>query len=991
MQLKNKLVLFIKAIKKLRSPKSIITAGLIYKEYGMIGLKKAILNKATGNSILSISKYSIKDDNNFGNRILKKQQSEINQEIFNNDIKQWKIHPLISVVMPIYNPPIKWLKIAIESLQNQIYTNWELCAVDDGSTNLDGVHLLEKFAKLDNRIRLYKSDLNGGISKASNKSIELANGEYIALLDQDDEIPRDAFYWFVKTINNNPKADFIYSDECKIPENDSKEGFDFLFKADWSPYLLINNMFIGHLVMYKTELLRKYGGFDSNFDFGQDYELAVRMGDCANCIVHIPRILYFWRALPTSTACGGKSFSNKINMAVPCEWLRRNGIFSNIKKNMHYNYPIILGDCKKVSIIEAPKSFDDFKNVLEKIIENTNYKNYEIVVVAEEELLLKIKKEYPYISNIFFIKSEKNIAFLEKLNIGAEKSSGEILIFMTDNCIPLNKEWLDRMVDTLILPKVGAVSPAILDNNLLVKWAGSAICFDNNYFNIMGSPYQGQSFYDNYQRYLLSPQVSKECLSLSRDCIAISKDLFFKVDKFDIENTTVYSFNEDISFKIQDLGMNCCYTSNAQCMNIKDNSEDILQGNSKYLYLLNKWAKYYNYDPFFSDMMLSQLICDDRERTLKFYLINEENAFSEKRKMIVFSHELSRTGAPIVILDAVKELISDGWYVMVVSPFDGELREEYNKLGVSVIIDFRLAWTRGEKEERSSFNINWYMDKLIKEFDCLLIGTLMGHNLIARYQRYNIPILWWIHEGSYSLEFIHKVLPKNLNKNVHVFCGGKYVQDMLNRYHIFYKNNILLYGVEDIKEKYKKQNINNKNIKFLIAGTIDERKGQDIVIKAIEKLPREILKNLEFIFVGKPSFGNVYDKLKKKAAKYENIKIMKQVSREKLFELYNEIDCLLCASRDDPMPVVATEAMMLYKPCLCSTGTGTSRYIVDNKNGFIFKNENVEDLVNKIEYIVENRTSLNKIGLESRKIYETNFSEEIFKLSLKKILRDING
>ncbi|WP_455631183.1 glycosyltransferase family 4 protein [Megamonas sp.] len=450
------------------------------------------------------------------------------------------------------------------------------------------------------------------------------------------------------------------------------------------------------------------------------------------------------------------------------------------------------------------------------------------------------------------------------------------------------------------------------------------------------------------------------------------------------------SFNEDISFKIQENKLKCAYTSNSQCICVDNFIEHNNIKKDEYLYVLNKWSKYYNYDPFFSTMMLKQMVCNENADLLKFYLLSNLD-FKNKKRILVFSHELSRTGGSIVVLDAVKELISNGYYVLVVSPFDGDLRNEYKILSVSVIIDHRLAWTRGEKEEKSLFKINWYMDNFVREFDFLFVGTLMGHNLIARYQNYNIPTIWWVHEGSYSLDFIHKVLPQNLNKNIHVLCGGKYVQDMLKKYNIHYESTILLYGVKDIISNYKYKPNYHEKVRFLIAGTIDKRKGQDIVIKAIKNLPKEILSETEFIFIGARSFGNVYDMLMQEKNNYKNIKVLKTVSRTELFKLYNEIDCLLCASRDDPMPVVATEAMMLSKPCLCSTATGTSRYIVDKENGFIFENENVAQLVDKIIYIVKNKSVLKEVGLKSRKIYEENFSIDKFGLSLKNIMRNIKS
>lgn len=987
MRWKQKINCIIKAIRGIKSYKAIITAKRVYKIYGFSGFKRAVANKAMRRPLLEgvVSLNQRKLDNDLGNSILIEQQKEFKEEEIKQNIVVFNNKPLISVIMPMYSPPLKWLEVAIKSLQGQYYTNWELCIVDDCSTDdNNGIRLVETYMKIDKRIRLVKAEINGGISKASNISLGIASGQYVALLDQDDVLPPDAFFWFIKEINQKPEADFLYSDECKISDDEKTGGFDFLFKPDWAPCLMINNMFVGHLVMYKTSLLREHGGFNAAFDFGQDYELAVRMGDLANCIVHIPRILYFWRALPTSTAAGGKTFSNKINMAVPYQWLRKKHINSVIKKNGHYNYPLVLGMISKISLIVAPRNFSSFKDVLTKVIDDTNYKNYEIVVVADKYLLEKINKEYPYIGNLKTVSINENVSLTSKFNFGAKSSLGEIFVFINDTAVPLNRDWLDRLTDAVFLPKVGAASPAVLNETHLIKYAGSSLYFSNT-MSFVGTPYANQPFYGNCERYLTSPLVSKECVTLSRDCIAVKKEIFDAVNGFDEKNTAVLQFNEDFSFKLRETGLTCFYTANSQISCLSDFPIDSTK--NELLYCLLHWGKYYTYDPYFSELMKFQLQQKKGGSEVQFFAKNIRDINENQKKILVFSHELSRTGAPVVILDAVKEMISDGYYVVVVSPFDGDLRTEYEDIGVPVIIDYRVAWGRCEFESRACFEIDWYLDVFIKSFDLLFIGTLMGHNLIARYQNYNIPTMWWIHEGSYTLDIVSKFLPKKLNEKVKVFCGGKYVQDMLAKYKIEYKNQELLYGVKDCdKELYCREKTHEK-IRFLIAGTIDERKGQDIVFGALGKLDKNILEKTEFIFVGGKSFGKVYDKIIKIKDKYLNVKIMDSISRDELFKLYNEIDCLLCASRDDPMPVVATEAMMFSKICLCSTGTGTSRYITDGENGFVFENENEAHLAKKITYIVEHKNAIQVVGESGRFVYEQNFSTNKFRARLKDILK----
>lgn len=983
MKVIQKIKVVLQILKNSNKYKIIHTSVKISKLYGINGLIKAIFNKMNGRELLYDIVSNAKNSNRYCMYVLLKQQRELTNKKINNTTEYFPYEPLISVIMPIYEPKLDYLKEAIESLQKQYYVNWELCAVDDGSKCKDGIDIVKEYMLEDKRIHLFESKINQGISSASNIAINIANGEYIALLDQDDELSPDAFYWVVKAINDNKQADFLYSDECKFSNRTSKKYFDFLFKPNWDPNLLINNMFIGHLAVYKTQLIKDNSGFNSKFDFGQDYELAVRIGDIAENIVHIPRILYFWRAVPSSTACGGKPFSNKINKAVPQFWLKSKGLNCVIKKNGDYNYPIILAKHSKVSIIINTIELKEILASIDAIVENTEYIDYELIVISNKFVQKAIKEKLPYIGNVKYIFTNAG-SFLKNLNSAADEATGEILVFLKANCFPVNKTWLIRLVDSLFLPNIGAVSPATLDSKKCIQYAGSSIYFRNNY-SFIGTPYWKQNFYGRHEYYLLNPLVSKECASLSRDCIVVKKNIFESIGGFDCINTSKYCFNEDFSFRLREGHLHCFYNANSQVMNIEDGEvKNSDEKTYEYLYCILKWAKYYMQDPYYTQMMKNQLesVNSENEEVFINESINYKNVL-KKKKILVVSHELTRTGAPIVVLDAVKEMINAGYFVTVISPFDGELRLEYESIHVPVIIDRRLAWGRCAGESIALFSDDWCMDKLIKEYDLILINTLMGHNLITRYQKYGIPIIWWIHEGSCTLDIVAKYLPKKLFSNVHILFGGEYTQKMLNKYVVNYKGTELLYGVPDYSLKYMSSKKCNDKVKFLIVGTVDKRKAQDLAIKAIKKLGHDILRKTEFIFIGDKNSDSVYREITKFAIKYKNVKIIvDKITRNELFEFYSNADCLLCPSRDDPMPVVMVEAMVFSKPCLCSTGTGTAQYITDGENGFIFENNNAKMLAEKITYLVNNRDKLSEIGKNGRLIYKKYFSMDVFHKNL---------
>lgn len=214
----------------------------------------------------------------------------------------WHQTPLISIVMPVYNPPLTLLKEAIESIQTQIYPYWELCIADDASPDAGVWQLLQSIADQDSRIKIVRLKVNGHISKASNSALEWAQGEFVALMDHDDLLPPDALYWVAEAVNRHPSAQVIYSDEDKLDARGQR--FGAYFKPDWNYTLFLGHNLISHLGVYRTSLMREVGGFRPGLEGSQDYDLALRCIErvAPSDIVHIPRVLYHWRAIEGSTA-----------------------------------------------------------------------------------------------------------------------------------------------------------------------------------------------------------------------------------------------------------------------------------------------------------------------------------------------------------------------------------------------------------------------------------------------------------------------------------------------------------------------------------------------------------------------------------------------------------------------------------------------------------------------------------------------------------------
>lgn len=235
--------------------------------------------------------------------------------------------PLISVLMPVYNPHPEWLQAAIDSVQQQLYPYWQLCIADDCSTDPQVRKVLERAQAADPRVEVVFRQENGHISRSSNSALELVRGEWVALLDHDDLLPLEALVWVVRTLLEQPQAQLIYSDEDKIDEKGLR--LEPYFKPDWNPALIEGQNLFSHLGVFRTHLIRKVGGFRVGLEGSQDYDLLLRCLDEAgdDAVVHIPRVLYHWRMHRQSTASGNAAKPYVVAAAERAlsEYLQRRG------------------------------------------------------------------------------------------------------------------------------------------------------------------------------------------------------------------------------------------------------------------------------------------------------------------------------------------------------------------------------------------------------------------------------------------------------------------------------------------------------------------------------------------------------------------------------------------------------------------------------------------------------------------------------------------
>lgn len=447
---------------------------------------------------------------------------------YDSDIK-------FSIVMPVYNVEIKWLEKAIESVKRQNYVNWEICMADDCSTK-EGVREYLKSVESD-KIKVAYLEKNQGISGASNAAAALATGDYIVLMDNDDAITYDALYEFLRKIKETD-ADIVYSDQNIIDESDN--GREPLHKPDWSPDLFLSQMYIGHLLGFKKSLFDLVGGFRTEFNGSQDYDLVLRMIEHTDKIEHVSKVLYGWRDLPSSTATnpGSKPYAQTAGLNAIQSHLDR--IYGEGKAtaletedlfvyDVRYHYDVM----PKVSVIIPTKDHVDLlKQDIDSIEELTTYKDYEIIVLdnnSEKEESFKyfeeVQKQY---SNVTVHKAAFEFNWSKLNNYGMTLAKGDVYVFMNNDMKLITPDWLERLAEKAMRDDVGIVGGLLLYEDDTIQHAGVVVGIqgwaDHIYKGMKpvhyGSPY-------------VSPMVTRNVTACTGALMAISKKVIERIGGFD--------------------------------------------------------------------------------------------------------------------------------------------------------------------------------------------------------------------------------------------------------------------------------------------------------------------------------------------------------------------------------------------------------------------------------------------------------------------------
>jgi glycosyltransferase involved in cell wall biosynthesis/GT2 family glycosyltransferase len=481
-------------------------------------------------------------------------------------VRALRHQPLISILLPVYNPDLKLLDEAITSVRDQIYPKWQLCIADDASSTAGAREFLEEAASGDDRINVIFRATNGHISACSNSALSLAKGEWCALLDQDDLLAPQALVSVAAEIAQHENAALIYSDEDKIDLEGMRSNP--FFKTDWDPEFFLGQNYFNHLGLYRSALLREIGGFREGYEGSQDYDVALRCWERVqpDQIRHIPQILYHWRTAPGSLAerADAKPYAKEAARRALADHLLRSEIN---------------GDA-----VPCPENIESHR-----VTYHVSDEAWPLVSV-----LVDSRSCFNQVGKESRLREATDYPFLEinAWNSGADSARGEILAFVDGVIEPLYAGWLKELVSQVLRPGIGVIGARIWNSDDNLEHGGFVLGVGGSTAAAFRGVPRGHAGYFN--RLFLQ----RGCSAVSRRCMVVRKDVFDKVGGFDANDINDVLADAEFCLRVQRCGFKVLWTPYADVRS--SSSVDLRSSLPELVALQQRWADRLLHDPFYS-------------------------------------------------------------------------------------------------------------------------------------------------------------------------------------------------------------------------------------------------------------------------------------------------------------------------------------------------------------------------------------------------------
>jgi GT2 family glycosyltransferase len=519
--------------------------------------------------------------------------------------------PQLSVLVPVYNTPEPWLRRCIQSVLDQLYPDWELCLVDDASPQPQVAKILAEYAARDRRVRVMRHATNGGIAAATQTALEMAGGEFVALLDHDDELSDHALYMIAEALNESPDLAMIYSDEDKIDTRGTR--FDPWFKTDWNPDLMLSQNVVVHLAAYRRSTLIEAGGFRTGFEGSQDYDTALRVAGRIELsrIKHLPFILYHWRAIEGSVALatGEKTYPYEAAVRAIADHLRRTGRDAMVSREPHAGYyrvkwPLPTEPPRVTLVVPTRDRADLLRIAIESILAKTDYANFDLLVIDNASTAPDATAYLADLAtrkNVRVLRYDAPYSFAALNNWAVRQTDSPLIAFVNNDVEITSPGWLAELVSHALRPDVGAVGAKLYYPNGTIQHAGIVVGIGG----LAGHPHVGLP--RGELGYFGRAAVTQNFSAVTAACMVVRRDVFADVGGFDEQNFAVAFNDVDLCLRLRRAGYSIVWTPYAELIHHESASLGSAQGGDRAEQferecrnLRARWAGTMLHDPFYN-------------------------------------------------------------------------------------------------------------------------------------------------------------------------------------------------------------------------------------------------------------------------------------------------------------------------------------------------------------------------------------------------------
>lgn len=914
--------------------------------------------------------------------------------------------PRISVLMPVYHPNHGFLREAIQSVRTQVYDNWELCIADDATGSPALTAYLDEVAAADHRVRCTVRPNRGHISAATNTAAALATGEFFLLLDQDDLLAPDALARCVMAINSRADVDYVYSDSDKIDENSSH--FAPHRKLPTSPEMLLSHMCAGQVVCIRSELWRQLGGLREGFEGSQDHDLALRATEAARHVVHVPDVLYHWRAIPGSTAQDGRSkpYSFAAGQRAVEDALARRGVPGVVSRpdwavaNGNAVFDISFPDeGPEVGIIIPTRNALPLIKACVESLSRTSYRNFQVLVVDNgsddaETLswLAALPGTAPFPIEVVRVPNApgEGFNFSRLVNTGVGRLNTEFVVLLNNDTRVIAPGWLSTLVGYGRMPGVGAVGALLLYPNGRVQHGGVVL---------IGQPPHHVGHLDK------GAQADDEPLTMARNvsavtaaCMLVRRVRFLELGGFDETRFAVAYNDVDFCLRLRETGQRVVFAPAARLYHDEGATRGFVDDPGELAALVERHGR--ARDPYINP----HLSAAERPRPRPWHMAPD---LARPMRVMAFSHNLNREGASLALLEACRWMArTQQATVTVQSPDNGPLRADFVAAGIAVEIKGnRHFQSRGivEYEERTA---ELGHEMRARGFDVALANTLLSFQAVDAAHGVGIPSVWIVHENE-GCEVHFEPLEPAIRRRAMACFGHPYrlifvaEASRRNYAHLdFHQNAMVLPGgiakgwgmeIDPAMRSATRDalKLGPTDVAVLCAGTICKRKRQRDLLAAMAQLG-DTTSSLHALLVGgeEPGYaGALMDDLAKLPETLRGrITVLPQAND--MLPLYAAADIFVLCSEEESYPRVILEAMAAGLPIVTTLAGGVPEQVRPGVNADFFNVGDTVSLAARLVALADDAPRRVRYGAASRQLLRTLNTAEDFSSDLWEAMRE---